>query len=148
MKAWKKVLVGTLVALILVAVLAPATLAAQEEGCGWIVARGSGEAILDGDGTVTIHGRGAAVVWVTGAEQLRAWGLGHRVDLPDGTVRFDGWWGTIRASGDEMHIRMVGSIISFYARGCGSVFLRGSGWYRTGQGSGVWSSEGVTIELN
>lgn len=147
MKAWMKVLAGILTAVTLVALVVPASMAAEAEGCGWIRAYGAGEAILDGDGSVTIHGRGLAVVWVTGAEHLSAWGIGRRVDLPDGTVRFEGWRGTILSSGDDMHVRMLGGLISFFAEGCGSVFLRGRGWYRTGLGGGVWSAEGGTIQI-
>ncbi len=147
MKKWQKVLVGILTAMALVVLLIPAALAQEETGCGWLFALGGGEAVLDGAGTVTIHGRGVGVVWVTGAEDLVARGVGRRVDLPDGTVRFEGWRGTLRASGDDMHIRMLGSIISFYARGCGSAFLRGYGWYRTGQSSGLWSPAGITVPL-
>lgn len=147
MKTWQKVSAGMLAVMTLFAFLVPAAMAQEETGCGWIFAHGAGEAVLDGDGTATIHGHGVGVVWVTGAENLVARGIGRRVDLPDGTVRFEGWRGTIRASGDDVHIRMLGSIISFYAQGCGSVFLRGYGWYRTGQGSGLWSPAGVTVLL-
>lgn len=146
-----KILVGAVFALALLAVVVPVGLAEAAEqdmeGTGWIWAWGAGEAVVEGDGKVVVYGHGVGVVWVSGAERLVARGTGRRVDLPDGTTRFEGWRGTIKAFGGELRVRMVGAMIHFYARGTGSVFLRGHGRYIVNGHKGTWSDDGITIDL-
>ena len=121
--------------------------AAQIEGTGRVWAKGAGYAKIKGDGVVNIVGHGAAMVWIRGAETLRAIGEGRRWDLPDGTVVFAGWQGLIHAEGDCLTIKMLGGIIEFTAEGTGWVFLKGRGTYVVNGEPGYWTLDGVRLAL-
>lgn len=114
-------------------------------GRGVLYARGAGLAELRGDGRVDIRGHGAATVLVQGAENVVARGEGHRIDLPDGSVRFVGWRGHIRIVGEDMTVVMMGGRIEFRAIGQGTAHLRGHGTYRIGDHSGRWTPQGVEV---
>ncbi len=115
------------------------------EGRGVLYAKGSGMAVVEGDGTVAIRSNGTGTVLVTGAERISARGTGHKVDLPDGSVRFTGWQGTIKVIGEDITVRMEGSAIVFRAAGQGTAHLAGHGRYKVGERVGEWSPEGVDI---
>lgn len=121
--------------------------AAEVEGTGRIWAKGAGYARIKGDGVVNIVGHGAAVVWIKGADTLRAIGDGRRWELPNGTVVYAGWQGLIHAEGDSLSIRMLGGIIEFIAEGTGWVYLRGRGDYIVNGEFGHWTLEGVRLAL-
>src|SRR3990170_4367962 len=94
-------------------------------GRGTLYARGAGVAEVSGDGRVDIRGHGLGTVLVTGAEHIEAKGEGRRVELPDGSIRFVGWKGTINAAGRDMTVRMEGGKVEFRATGQGSAHLQG-----------------------
>lgn len=121
---------------------------ASVEGKGWLYAKGAGVARLDGSGEVQIRGHGVGTVLVCGAEVIRAEGRGHRIELPNGCVRFNGWKGRIFVAGRHMSVDMAGGRIEFLAAGSGTAFLKGHGIYRTGHLSGRWSEDGVTINYS
>jgi hypothetical protein len=121
--------------------------AADIEGTGRIWAKGAGYARIRGDGVVNVVGHGAAVVWIRGADTLRAVGDGRRWELPNGTVVYAGWRGLIHAEGDGLSIRMLGGIIEFTAEGTGWLYLRGRGEYIVNGEFGHWTLEGVRLAL-
>ena len=116
-------------------------------GTGRIWAKGAGYAVVKGDGVVNVVGHGAAIVWIKGADTLRAIGEGRRWDLPDGTVVFAGWRGLIHAEGDSLLVKMLGGIIEFTAEGTGWVFLKGRGTYMVNGEPGYWILDGVRLAL-
>jgi hypothetical protein len=116
-------------------------------GRGVLYARGSGVAEVQGDGRVDIRGYGAGAVHISGAESIDAQGEGRRTELPDGSVLFTGWKGTIHAAGDDMTVRMEGAHVAFRAAGEGTAFLKGRGQYRVGHFTGPWSPDGITVEF-
>ena len=121
--------------------------AADIEGTGRIWARGAGYARIKGNGVVNIVGHGAAVVWIRGADTLRAIGDGRRWELPNGTVVYAGWRGLIHAEGDGLSSRMLGGIIEFTAKGTGWGDFRGRGNYVVNGEAGHWTLEGVRLAL-
>ncbi len=116
-------------------------------GRGVLYARGSGVAEIVGDGRVEIRSYGVGTVTISGAENIEARGTGHKVDMPDGSVKFTGWDGYIRATGEDMTVRMTGSKIQFRAAGEGTAFLKGHGTFRIGGHTGRWTEDGVHIEF-
>jgi hypothetical protein len=135
--------------LIALVVTITATASAEEiGGRGTIWAEGLGLAILRGSGEVQIQSHGAGLVWVKDAESLEATGEGHKWEIPEtkATV-LAGWSGTIRISGHNMTIWMVGGVIEFTASGAGRVYLRGRGTYEINGSQGVWSSMGEILPL-
>ena len=137
-------------ALLITLVLSTTPTATAEElgGRGSIWAEGIGLAILRGSGEVQIQGHGAGLVWVKDAESIEASGEGHKWEIPEtkATV-LAGWSGTIRISGHNMTIWMVGGVIEFTASGAGRVYLRGRGTYEINGCQGVWSGAGETLPL-
>jgi hypothetical protein len=136
--------------LVIALVLSLTATASAEEigGRGTIRAEGVGLAILRGSGEVQIQGHGAGLVWVKDAESLEASGEGHKWEIPEtkATV-LAGWSGTVRVSGHNMTIWMVGGVIEFTASGAGKVYLRGRGTYEINGRQGVWSSTGEILPL-
>lgn len=116
-------------------------------GKGVLYARGSGTAEISGDGRVEIRSFGSGTVTITGAETIEARGDGNRLEMPDGSVKFTGWNGYIRAAGEDMTVSMAGSKIQFRAAGEGTATLKGHGSFRIGHHSGRWTEGGITIEF-
>jgi hypothetical protein len=145
MKKRSVVLLAVLLALSLT--LASTASAKEVSGTGTIWARGVGQAVLHGDGEISIRCHGLCSVWVKNAEALEAWGRGHRADLPGGGTRFWGWKGTIRAAGEDMTVSMRGGLIEFTATGTGKVFLKGHGKYDLNHHQGFWGPAGETLIL-
>lgn len=134
-------------AFVSVFVLSGAASAASEtiSGRGVLYARGSGVAEVVGDGQVDIRSYGVGTVTITGAENIVARGDGHKIDMPDGSVKYTGWEGSIRATGEHMTVRMEGARIQFRAAGEGTAFLKGHGTFRVGHHTGRWTDDGVTV---
>jgi len=145
MKKRSLVVVAVLLALSLA--LASTASAKQISGTGTIWAKGVGQAVLRGDGEIRIRCHGLCSVWVKNADELRAWGRGHRAELPGGGTKFWGWRGTIYASGEGMTVSMRGGVFEFTATGSGTVYLKGRGRYVVNHHGGSWSSAGETLTL-
>lgn len=142
-KVW--ILVGALLLVSLGAV--GVAEAAGVHGTGTLWAKGVGYALVRGDGAVDIIGHGAGTVRVSGAEALHAEGSGRRWDLPNGTVVFAGWRGEINAEGDDLTVKLSGGLIEFTAQGSGSVLLKGRGRYEANNVSGLWTAEGLLLQI-
>jgi hypothetical protein len=121
---------------------------AAVEGSGRLWARGVGYAEVHGNGAVDISVHGTGTILVQGAEVLRAEGHGRRWDLPGGGTLFAGWRGNMHVAGKDLKVKMWGGILELNARGTGWVFLKGRGQYRIDGHSGLWTQEGVRVEMS
>ena len=139
-----------LVGLILVLSLgfAASATAAEVEGSGRLWARGVGYAEVHGNGAVDISVHGTGTILVKGAEVLRAEGHGRRWDLPGGGTLFAGWRGNVYVAGKDLKVKMWGGILELNARGTGWVLLKGRGQYRVHGHSGLWTQEGIRVEMS
>ncbi len=143
---WKVLSVVSLVLLLSMALVGAAS-ADIIRGKGWLHAEGSGAATLRMSGQVDITGHGVGVVYIYGAEQIRADGDGQRINRADGGVVFRGYSGKIHVTGERMAVKMIGSKIDFTARGKGTAILRGRGHYETEHFTGDWAPDGTTLEV-
>jgi len=134
-----------------VAVLTTGGASAEEtdlSGRGALYARGSGLAVVEGDGRVNVRSFGYGQVIVCGAEQIEARGEGRRIPLPGDCVQFIGWKGTIHAAGDDLKVTMESRRISFTAEGQGHAFLKGIGSFKVGELYGRWTKDGVRVHYS
>lgn len=128
---------------------------ASVEGKGWIWAKGSGSAILDGhgrvlmgiDGDVVIYDyAGDAVVRVGAVPEEEPDGSGARLEDVDATstYTFDNFRGRIHVVGSDFRIEAEGDM-RFRGRGEGVVEVDGDGWWKTRRARGPW--DGAVLEL-
>ncbi|MDJ0923612.1 MAG: hypothetical protein QNJ77_03540 [Acidimicrobiia bacterium] len=145
-----------LVVLAAVAVLMTVAVAAQAqetdasvEGKGYIWAKGSGMAILDGrgrvhmaiDGDVVIYDyAGDAVVKIGAVPEEEPDGEGARLQevSPTTTYTFDNFRGRMQVVGSDFRIEAEGDM-KFRGHGEGVVELDGRGWWKTLRKRGTWS---------
>jgi hypothetical protein len=144
----RKVLLLVGLMLVLSLGFAVAAEAAEIEGSGRLWARGIGYAEVHGNGAVDISVHGTGTILVKGAEVLRAEGRGRRWDLPGGGTLFAGWRGNIHVAGKDLNVKMWGGILELNARGTGWVLLKGRGQYRVHGQSGLWTQDGVRLEMS
>jgi len=119
-------------------------------GTGWLRARGTGVAVIDGgghiamavDGDVTIvdHAGDAHVVISSRP------GTGEEPLASDSEYELENFRGVIRITGSNVTVKAHGRM-KFRAVGTGSAFLRGHGWYETRGLHGEWTPAGVRVEI-
>ena len=143
----RKVLLMAAVMMISVMAFASVASADTVSGHGWIKAQGAGTALLKMNGEVDIEGHGLGVIYIKGAEIVRADGNGSRTDLPNGDVILRGYRGHVHIVGKQMGVRMVGGKIDFEAWGAGQVTLKGRGSYETQSGFGTWQPGGIELTI-
>lgn len=120
-------------------------------GTGSLWARGTGTAAIDGGGTVRMAIEGDVFI-VDNAGDARVWigggsgGDGDELAAQSSVFELDGFRGVIRVTGSDFEIEAEGRM-RFRARGTGTVFLQGTGIYRTCSDSGRWNQSGVRLEL-
>ncbi len=125
------------------------------EGKGWVWAKGTGVAILDGqgrvhmaiDGDVVIYDyAGDAVVKVGAVPESEPDGAGAQLqDVdPTTTYTFDNFRGRLFVSGSDFRVEAEGTM-KFKAHGQGVVEVDGEGWWRTRHRRGTWN--GATLSL-
>ena len=126
--------------------------AAHGGGTGAITAHGNGAAQVSGDvDAMGISGRGVLVV-TDNAGDATVSIVGKGIVGVNGHTRtFVGFDGRAKITGSNVTVRLVGSNISFAARGDGTYWLKGAGTYDTkpnaAGGEGTWSSTGATGDL-
>lgn len=119
------------------------------EGRGWIWAKGSGVAILDGqgkvqmaiDGDVVIYDlAGDAVVRIGATPEDEPDGAGAELrDLsPTTTYTLDNFRGRLQVVGSDFRIEAEGEM-RFRGHGRGVVEVEGVGWWRTLHQRGTWN---------
>jgi hypothetical protein len=145
-RKWKLLTVFSLVLMLGLAVTGLAS-ADVIRGKGTLNAEGSGAATLRMSGQVEITSHGSGVVYIYGAEKIRAEGNGKRTDRGRLFI-LRGHEGKISITGERMVVRIVGQEIEFDARGKGTAILRGRGTYETGNGrTGDWEPNGLTVSV-
>lgn len=119
------------------------------EGYGWVWAKGSGTAILDGRGKVqmAIDGdvvivdlAGDAVVKIGAVPEEEPDGAGARLqDLsPTTTYTLDNFRGRLQVVGSDFRIEAEGDM-RFRGHGAGIVEVDGVGWWKTLHKRGTWN---------
>jgi hypothetical protein len=125
-------------------------------GKGYIWAKGSGVAVLDGhgrvqmaiDGDVVIYDNaGDAVVKVGAVAEEEPDGEASQLQevSPTTTYTFDNFRGRMQLVGSDFRIEAEGDM-KFRARGEGSVELDGRGWWKTLRNRGTWN--GAVLHLS
>lgn len=130
---------------------------------------GEGEATIDGRGTLVAAGVGSVEISGGGVVQLRMSGdvritdnAGDAVikvrsaddsESADGaaestTFVLSGFTGVVTVEGSDFTVDAQGKFRRIAARGTGSAFLQGRGWYRTSGGHfGWWTPGGVRLDV-
>jgi len=150
----KRTLVVFAALALLIVGLVPAASAAEGaadiEGAGNLWAKGVGTAVIDGAGTVRmgidgdvtiVDHAGDARVWINGGS-----GADRELESNGAGYELTNFRGRLRVTGSDIEIHADGRM-RFHARGTGSVFLQGTGVYRTWSGIGRWTSTGVRLEI-
>ncbi len=139
-----------------VAVVAHAQEADQDrsvDGRGYIWARGTGTAILDGhgrvqmgiDGDVVIYDlAGDAVVKIGAVPEEEPDGDGAQLQnvSPTTTYTFDNFRGRMQVVGSDLRIEAEGDM-RFRGHGEGTVDVDGRGWWKTLHKRGTWGGASV-----
>ena len=151
-----------LVVVAALAVLIPTAVGAQAaetdrslEGKGFIWARGSGTAILDGHGRVQMAIDGDVVIYDLAGDAVVKIGAvpeeepdGGRAQLqdvsPTTSYTFDNFRGRMQVVGSDFRIEAEGTM-RFRGHGEGVVELDGRGWWKTRHRRGTWN--GVVLNL-
>jgi hypothetical protein len=122
------------------------------EGTGKLVAAGVGSAYVQGDGFVKLRIRGDVTItdYVGDARiVIRHFGEdAHSPASADTTITLTGFRGVVKVWGSDFSVDAEGRIRRLVARGTGSAFLQGRGWYRTSGGQfGYWTPEGINLSF-
>ena len=116
------------------------------EGRGKLVARGVGEIVLAGGGWARVAMRGDAVITDhAGDAEIVITRDGVSANDSATTVVLDDFRGVIWISGSDFTIEAEGRFRRIAAKGEGTAFLQGRGWYRATGGSGVWTPVGLRV---
>ncbi len=151
----------TILALALSLLMVASVAAAQEadteangtvlHGKGKLVAAGHGTAILNMGGTLSMRVRGNVTITDLAGDARIVIGTSPEAPLSDRatdggtTVVLENFNGTIRVRGRHFRVRAVGTM-SFVAKGKGTAFLHGRGWWRTRTNRGTWSNLRLDFE--
>lgn len=122
---------------------------ASVEGKGYIWAKGSGVAILDGHGRVQMAIDGDVVIYDYAGDAVVKIGAvpeeepdGEAAQLqevsPATTYTFDNFRGRMQVVGSDFRLDAEGDM-KFRARGEGLVELDGRGWWKTFRKRGTWN---------
>ena len=152
---WNKKRMLILLVVISVALAVPAAALAQTaEGTGSLVAAGDGLAVLRGGGWVRLSGEGTLVILDRGGDAIIDIEHNDRNDAsfaPEhgqgGRLIFRNFNGSAYVQGSNIVVSMRGHNIHLAAKGTGTVWLRGTGWYEINGARGAWSPTGVRLEL-
>ena len=146
----KKVFILMVVAVVAMLVVAPAVYAEeprgeeQLRGEGSLTAHGDGLAILAGRGTVDLSGNG--ILWVkdrAGDALIEVTGQGETKEYPDGWFQYAGFHGTAHVRGSGIVVVAAGVNVELNAHGRGIAWLWGHGSYQSSaDGAGEWRTVG------
>ncbi len=123
------------------------------EGTGKLVAAGIGNVEIEGQGqvqlkmsgdvTITDHAGDADIVIRSAGDDN-----GAESDSESTTITLTGFTGVVTIEGSDFSVSASGKFRRLAARGTGTVFLQGRGWYRTSGGQhGAWTSDGVRLSI-
>lgn len=120
-------------------------------GKGTLVAKGNGTAILDMGGTLRMRVRGDVTITDLAGNATIVVNDGPDAPLSDRahdggtTVVLENFSGSIAVRGSHFRVRAHGAM-EFAARGKGTAFLAGHGWWKTRNNRGTWSNLRVAFE--
>lgn len=125
------------------------------DGRGWIWAKGTGVAILDGrgvvhmaiDGDVVIYDlAGDAVVKIGAVPEEEPDGAAAQLRdvAPTTTYTFDNFRGRMVVVGSDFRIEAEGNM-KFRGHGRGVVEVDGHGWWKTLHGRGTWNGAALSL---
>jgi type 1 fimbria pilin len=138
----------TMIALVLLAMVAAPALAVTVSGTGTLTATGRGSAWLRGNATITVSGNGALYLKDNaGDAKITVTGYEKRVTLKDGTIVYSRFRGRAEVQGSDVKVLIKGWGIHLTATGTGTAVLRGRGVYHVGDKQGVWTPGGTVIQL-
>lgn len=107
---------------------------------------GNGTATVSGTGYVDLSCHGFIIV-SSNAQVVMCGGNAVPVSLPDGRLLYSQFSGTATASGEAFEITCGGSLLWLRGQIQGTVFIKGSGYYKTGFQQGLWRADGITIDI-
>ena len=119
------------------------------EGNGWLKARGSGIARLQGDfDGLSISGTGVLWYFDEGEEDVPLLeGRGRVHHHRNGWTEVRGFHGTLTVTDADMfEVGISGAHIDLFAEGAGKAFLKGSGTYSSSGDAGRWIG-GTDVEI-
>jgi len=116
------------------------------DGKGAFVAHGVGVASIEGDGKFSVEGRGAVVVIAGRDDTIEAKGFG--LERIDGNRHYYRGAGKITVTGDDVSIKLDGTIEALRGMGRGTARLLGKGDYQSGKFVGHWAGpKGTSITV-
>lgn len=148
--------ITVLVAVVVSALMVTSVAVADEgdvviEGTGKLVAAGVGDVELQGAGYVRLAMRGNVTItdFAGDAEiKIRSASDENASDsaTESTTISLTNFTGVITVEGSDFSISASGKFRRLTAKGTGTVFLQGRGWYRTSGGQhGFWTPGGVRL---
>ncbi len=120
-------------------------------GKGVLYAKGHGTAILNMSGLLQMRVRGNVTITdLAGDATIRIddgpeSGLADRASDGGTTVVLENFNGAIAVRGTRFRVKAVGTM-AFRAKGKGTAFLHGRGWWKTRNNSGTWSNLRLDFE--
>jgi hypothetical protein len=153
MKRFVMMMVMAVALVLAVAPIATYAQGVEVGGTGTLTAEGDGRATLYGGGTFSATS-GAGQLWIydrNGDAEITVTGEGRltKTVLANGDIRYyyRGFKGTAAISGSDVGIILKGLDMTLTAEGTGRATLYGSGTYTVNGESGVWSYQGVRLNL-
>ena len=135
-------------------IFVPQTALAQSgAGAGTLTASGDGLAGIRGNGTVHITGNG--ILWIrdhNGDAVIEVTGNGHRMEMPNGWIRYSGFQGAAAVTGTRITVALSGYDIQLEATGTGKFVLRGNGTYSVEKdgsivATGAWTESALVLQI-
>ncbi|MAE97142.1 MAG: hypothetical protein CL910_21035 [Deltaproteobacteria bacterium] len=113
------------------------------KGRGELHGFGSGLAVLQMRGVLTVKGGGVLIV--SEDARVETHGVGRETLLGDGRILYEGFGRAVVASPRPTRIEIAGAGIRLHAKGAGRALLKGCGVVHTDDFDGRWENE---IELD
>lgn len=113
-------------------------------GEGMLTAEGSGVVKVFGNGSLEVSGEGnLTVIDYGGDAEEKVEGYGNKIDYGNSTIFYQGF-GSAEISGSNVTVIIEGKNLKLEAKGRGTVFLNGTGTYKTKKGlEGDWTASEV-----
>lgn len=140
---------AVMLALLAAVSFAPQTaLADSGGGAGTLTASGNGFAWIRGNGDISISGSGVLEIRDhAGDAVIQVSGVGRKVELPGGLIRYIGFRGNAEVNGSDVSVSLAGRNIHLEAVGTGQFILRGRGMYEVNGAPGLWTRTSVIHSL-
>lgn len=100
--------------------------AMQEFKQSQLICKGSGFAVLELSGSVSVSAMDGGNAYIMGAESIRAQGEGEWIDRGSWTFLL-GWHGALQVAGEAYQVQLAQRGLNFTATGAGRARVRGDG---------------------